>query len=103
MDVLSSMANIAGYRAVLEAAHLYGGFFGGQITAAGKTRPAQVLVIGAGVAGLAAIGTARGLGAQVRAFDVRPACKGVGMGAVSSCSMFQWTKPVNPAVGTPTS
>jgi len=74
MDVLSSMANIAGYRAVLEAAHLYGGFFGGQITAAGKTRPAQVLVIGAGVAGLAAIGTARGLGAQVRAFDVRPAC-----------------------------
>ncbi len=75
MDVLSSMANIAGYRAVLEAAHLYGGFFGGQITAAGKTRPAQVLVIGAGVAGLAAIGTARGLGAQVRAFDVRPACK----------------------------
>ena len=75
MDVLSSMANIAGYRAVLEAAHLYGGFFGGQITAAGKTRPAQVLVIGAGVAGLAAIGTARGLGAEVRAFDVRPACK----------------------------
>ncbi len=75
MDVLSSMANIAGYRAVLEAAHLYGGFFGGQITAAGKTRPAQVLVIGAGVAGLAAIGTARGLGAEVRAFDVRPATK----------------------------
>lgn len=75
MDVLSSMANIAGYRSVLEAAHLYGGFFGGQITAAGKTRPAQVLVIGAGVAGLAAIGTARGLGAEVRAFDVRPACK----------------------------
>lgn len=75
MDVLSSMANIAGYRAVLEAAHLYGGFFSGQITAAGKTRPAQVLVIGAGVAGLAAIGTARSLGAEVRAFDVRPATK----------------------------
>lgn len=75
MDVLSSMANIAGYRAVLEAAHLYGGFFSGQITAAGKTRPAQVLVIGAGVAGLAAIGTARSLGAEVRAFDVRPDTK----------------------------
>ncbi|MFT4703421.1 MAG: NAD(P) transhydrogenase subunit alpha [Bradymonadia bacterium] len=71
MDVLSSMANIAGYRAVLEASHAYGGFFTGQITAAGKTPPARVLVIGAGVAGLAAIGTARGLGAQVRAFDVR--------------------------------
>jgi NAD(P) transhydrogenase subunit alpha len=72
MDVLSSMANIAGYRAVLEAAHAYGGFFTGQITAAGKTPPARVLVIGAGVAGLAAIGTARALGAEVRAFDVRP-------------------------------
>ena len=71
MDVLSSMANIAGYRAVLEAAHAYGGFFTGQITAAGKTPPARVLVIGAGVAGLAAIGAARGLGAEVRAFDVR--------------------------------
>ena len=78
MDVLSSMANIAGYRAVLEAAHLYGGFFSGQITAAGKTRPAQVLVIGAGVAGLAAIGTARSLGAEVRAFDVRPDYEGAG-------------------------
>jgi len=75
MDVLSSMANIAGYRAVIEAAHRYGGFFGGQITAAGKTRPAQVLVIGAGVAGLAAIAAARGLGGEVRAFDVRPAVK----------------------------
>ncbi len=72
MDVLSSMANIAGYRAVLEAAHRYGRFFGGQITAAGKTRPARVLVIGAGVAGLAAIAAAKGLGAEVRAFDVRP-------------------------------
>ena len=72
MDVLSSMANIAGYRAVLEAAHAFGGFFTGQITAAGKTPPARVLVIGAGVAGLAAIATARSLGAEVRAFDVRP-------------------------------
>lgn len=75
MDVLSSMANIAGYRAVIEAANRFGSFFGGQITAAGKTRPAQVLVIGAGVAGLAAIAAARGLGAQVRAFDVRLAAK----------------------------
>jgi NAD(P) transhydrogenase subunit alpha len=75
MDVLSSMANIAGYRAVVEAANQFGSFFGGQITAAGKTRPAQVLVIGAGVAGLAAIAAARGLGAQVRAFDVRLAAK----------------------------
>ncbi len=75
MDVLSSMANIAGYRAIIEASHHYGGFFGGQITAAGRTRPAQVLVIGAGVAGLAAIAAARGLGAEVRAFDVRPAVK----------------------------
>ena len=75
MDVLSSMANIAGYRAVVEAANEFGSFFGGQITAAGKTRPAQVLVIGAGVAGLAAIAAARGLGAQVRAFDVRLAAK----------------------------
>ena len=75
MDVLSSMANIAGYRAIVEASNLYGGFFAGQMTAAGKTRPAQVLVIGAGVAGLAAIAAARGLGAEVRAFDVRPAVK----------------------------
>jgi len=71
MDVLSSQANIAGYRAVIEASAEFGGFFGGQITAAGKTKPAQVLVIGAGVAGLAAIGAARSLGAQVRAFDTR--------------------------------
>lgn len=71
MDALSSMANIAGYRAVIEAASFYGRFFTGQITAAGKVPPAKVLVIGAGVAGLAAIGTARGLGAIVRAFDTR--------------------------------
>lgn len=74
-DVLSSMANIAGYRAVIEAAHRFGGFFGGQMTAAGKTPPAKVLVIGAGVAGLAAIGAARSLGAVVRAFDVRPSVR----------------------------
>ena len=72
LDALSSMANIAGYRAVVEAASLFGRFFTGQITAAGKVPPAKVLVIGAGVAGLAAIGAARGLGAIVRAFDVRP-------------------------------
>lgn len=72
MDALSSMANIAGYRAVVEAASLFGRFFTGQITAAGKVPPAKVMVIGAGVAGLAAIGAARGLGAIVRAFDVRP-------------------------------
>lgn len=75
MDVLSSMANIAGYRAVIEAAHQFGRFFTGQITAAGKVPPARVLVIGAGVAGLAAIGTARGLGAIVKAFDTRPEVK----------------------------
>ncbi len=75
MDVLSSMANIAGYRAVIEAANHFGSFFSGQITAAGRTRPAQVMVIGAGVAGLAAIAAARGLGAEVRAFDVRLAAK----------------------------
>ena len=75
MDVLSSMANIAGYRAIVEASNHYPGFFGAQITAAGKTPPAQVLVIGAGVAGLAAIGAARGMGAVVKAFDVRPAVK----------------------------
>lgn len=72
LDALSSMANIAGYRAVVEAAALFGRFFTGQMTAAGKVPPAKVLVIGAGVAGLSAIGTARGLGAIVRAFDVRP-------------------------------
>jgi NAD(P) transhydrogenase subunit alpha len=75
MDALSSMANISGYRAVIEAAQNFGRFFTGQITAAGKVAPAKVLVIGAGVAGLAAIGAARGLGAVVRAFDTRPAVK----------------------------
>jgi NAD(P) transhydrogenase subunit alpha len=72
MDALSSMANIGGYRAVIEAAHHFGRFFTGQITAAGKVPPAKVFVIGAGVAGLAAIGTAAGLGAIVRANDTRP-------------------------------
>lgn len=74
-DVLSSMANIAGYRAIIEASSLYGGFMGAQMTAAGKVPPARVLVIGAGVAGLAAIGAARGQGAEVRAFDTRPVVK----------------------------
>ncbi|MGV8936578.1 MAG: Re/Si-specific NAD(P)(+) transhydrogenase subunit alpha [Allorhizobium sp.] len=72
MDALSSMANIAGYRAVIEAGSNFGRFFTGQITAAGKVPPAKVLVIGAGVAGLAAIGTATSLGAITYAFDVRP-------------------------------
>ena len=72
LDVLSSMANIAGYRAVIEAAHVFGRFFTGQVTAAGKVPPAKVLVAGAGVAGLAAIGAASSLGAIVRATDVRP-------------------------------
>lgn len=75
MDALSAMANIAGYRAIIEAAGHFPRFFGGQITAAGKVDPAKVLVIGAGVAGLAAVGAARGLGAIVRAFDPRPATK----------------------------
>ncbi|GAB6190587.1 Re/Si-specific NAD(P)(+) transhydrogenase subunit alpha [Desulfocastanea catecholica] len=75
MDALSSMANIAGYRAVVEAAQHFGRFFTGQITAAGKIPPATVLVIGAGVAGLSAIGAARSMGAIVRAFDTRPEVK----------------------------
>lgn len=75
MDALSAMANIAGYRAVVEAANHLSRFFGGQITAAGRVDPAKVLVIGAGVAGLSAIGTARSLGAIVRAFDPRSATK----------------------------
>jgi H+-translocating NAD(P) transhydrogenase subunit alpha len=75
MDALSSMANIAGYRAVVEAASFYGRFFTGQMTAAGRVPAAKVLVIGAGVAGLAAIGAARGMGAIVRAFDTRPTVK----------------------------
>ncbi len=72
LDVLSSMANIAGYRAVIEAANKFGRFFTGQVTAAGKVPPAKVLVVGAGVAGLAAIGAAGSLGAIVRATDPRP-------------------------------
>jgi NAD(P) transhydrogenase subunit alpha len=75
LDALSSMANIAGYRAVVEAANQFGRFFTGQITAAGKVPPAKVMVIGAGVAGLAAIGAAGSLGAIVRAFDTRPEVK----------------------------
>jgi H+-translocating NAD(P) transhydrogenase subunit alpha len=75
MDALSSMANIAGYRSVIEAASFYGRFFTGQMTAAGRVPAAKVLVIGAGVAGLAAIGAARGLGAIVRAFDTRAAVR----------------------------
>jgi len=72
MDVLSSQANVAGYRAVVEAAHEFGRMFTGQVTAAGKIPPARVFVVGAGVAGLAAIGAASAMGAVVRAFDVRP-------------------------------
>jgi NAD(P) transhydrogenase subunit alpha len=75
LDALSSMANIAGYRAVIEASQHFGRFFTGQMTAAGKVPPAKVMVIGAGVAGLAAIGAANGLGAIVRAFDTRPEVK----------------------------
>jgi NAD(P) transhydrogenase subunit alpha len=75
VDALSSMANIAGYRAVIEAAQHFGRFFTGQITAAGKVPPAKILVIGAGVAGLAAIGAAKSMGAIVRSFDTRPEVK----------------------------
>ena len=75
LDALSAMANIAGYRAVIESAAVYGRFLGGQITAAGSVRPANVLVIGAGVAGLAAVGCAKSLGAQVKAFDTREAVR----------------------------
>ena len=75
MDALSSMANIGGYRAIVEAAQHFGRFFTGQITAAGKVPPAKVMVIGAGVAGLAAIGAAKSMGAIVRAFDTRPEVK----------------------------
>jgi NAD(P) transhydrogenase subunit alpha len=75
LDALSAMANIAGYKAVIEAAHHFGRFLGGQVTAAGRIKPAQVLVIGAGVAGLAAVAAARSLGAVVRAFDTRPAVR----------------------------
>lgn len=72
LDVLSTMSNVSGYRAVVEAAEEFGGMFAGQVTAAGKTPPAKVFVIGGGVAGLAAIGAAASMGAEVRAFDVRP-------------------------------
>ncbi|PWQ93787.1 Re/Si-specific NAD(P)(+) transhydrogenase subunit alpha [Leucothrix arctica] len=75
MDARSSMANISGYRAIIEAAEHFGRFFAGQITAAGKVSPAKVLVIGAGVAGLSAIGTAKSMGAIVRSFDTRPEVK----------------------------
>jgi NAD(P) transhydrogenase subunit alpha len=75
LDALSSMANIAGYRAVVEAANQFGRFFTGQITAAGKVPPAKIMIIGAGVAGLAAIGAAGSMGAVVRAFDTRPEVK----------------------------
>ncbi len=75
LDALSSMANIAGYRAIVEASQHFGRFFTGQITAAGKIPPAKVMVIGAGVAGLAAIGAAKAMGAIVRAFDTRPEVK----------------------------
>ena len=75
MDALSSMANISGYRAVIEAANRFGSFFTGQFTAAGKVPPGKILIIGAGVAGLAALGAGKGLGAIVRAFDVRAAAE----------------------------
>jgi NAD(P) transhydrogenase subunit alpha len=75
MDVLSSMGNLSGYRAVIEAVSHYQGFFGPQVTAAGAAPPAKVLIIGAGVAGLAALGAARALGAEVRAFDTRAAAR----------------------------
>ena len=74
-DALSSQANISGYRAVIEASNEFGRFFAGQMTAAGKVPPAKVLVLGTGVAGLAAIQTAKNMGAIVRAFDVRPVTK----------------------------
>src|SRR5699024_7710591 len=72
LDALSSMANIGGYRAIMESANSLGRFLNGQITAAGKAPPAKIFIIGAGVAGLAAIGAGRSLGAVVRAFDARP-------------------------------
>lgn len=92
-DALSSQANISGYRAVLEASNEFGRFFAGQMTAAGKVPPAKVLVIGTGVAGLAAIQTAKNMGAVVRAFDVRPVTKEQVEGELSklcySISVFQ--------------
>ena len=103
MDALSSMANIAGYRAVIEAGNNFGRFFTGQVTAAGKVPPAKVLVVGAGVAGLAAIGAAQSLGAIVRAFDVRPevAEQIESMGASSFSWISRITKMVLLPVVTP--
>src|SRR4051812_38815695 len=75
LDALSAMANVAGYRAVIEAASHFGRFFPGQSTAAGRVKPAEVLIVGAGVAGLAALAAAKALGAKVRAFDTRPAVR----------------------------
>ena len=96
MDALSSMANIAGYRAVIESANNFGRFLTGQVTAAGKVPPAKILVVGAGVAGLAALGTATSLGAIVRAFDVRPetAEQIESMGAEFLCLDFEDTEGV---------
>ena len=88
-DALSSMANVAGYRAIIESAGEFGRFFAGQITAAGKVPPARVLVIGAGVAGLAAIGAAGSMGANVRAFDTRPEVKE----QVESCLLYTSPSP----------
>ena len=85
-DALSSQANIAGYRAVIEAANSFGRFFSGQTTAAGKVAPAKVLVLGAGVAGLAAISTAKSMGAIVNAYDVRPAAREQG----ACCVLSLW-------------
>ena len=92
LDALSSMANIAGYRAIVEAAHEFGRFFTGQITAAGKVPPAKVMVIGAGVAGLAAIGAANSLGAIVRAFDTRPEVKEQVTATIEIREVFNITK-----------
>lgn len=85
------MSNISGYKAVIEAANVFGRFFTGQITAAGKVPPAKVLVIGAGVAGLSAIGTAKRMGAVVRAFDTRSAAREQveSMGAGKYCTDWQ--------------
>ncbi len=92
LDVLSSMANIAGYRAVIEAAHRFGRFFTGQVTAAGKVPPAKVLVAGAGVAGLAAIGAASSLGAIVRATDPRPRSPTRCVRSAGSSSPSRWRR-----------
>jgi NAD(P) transhydrogenase subunit alpha len=101
LDVLSSMANIAGYRAVIEAAHAFGRFFTGQVTAAGKVPPAKVLVAGAGVAGLAAIGAASSLGAIVRATDPRPARSPTRSSRSAASTSRSMSRPNRPAPGTP--